>query len=159
MRQKPSLLPVTACTCPPTQAHDTHNTNCQTKRSVHVPADVRAGLGVSSHSSMQVLLRTTLGLSQGDQEHNHGRQHPEGQQHQAADPSCRHACSCTARGAWEALSPPVKASALLRGKWRIPQWREEGRSHWSGFCLLWSTVTFWRKAETKVMLHFLFSAL
>lgn len=60
---------------------------------MYIPADVRAGLGVSSHGTVQVVLRTTPGLSQDDHEHNHHGQHPEGQQHQATDPSCGHVCS------------------------------------------------------------------
>lgn len=125
---------------------------------MHIPADVRAGLGVSSHSAVQVLLRSTLGLSQGDQEHNHHRQHPEGQQHQAADPSCRHVRSCTARGAWEALGSPAKAPALLPGEVEDPAVMGGRRSHWSGLCLLWLTITSF-KTKSWDKGNFLFSAL
>lgn len=81
---------------------------------MYIPADVRAGLGVSSHSTVQVVLRTALGLSQDDHEHNHQCQHPEGQQHQATDPSCRHVCSYAAAGSRDASTPFAKAPALLR---------------------------------------------
>lgn len=84
------------------------------ERSVHIPADDRAGLGVSSHGTVQVALRTALGLSQDDHEHNNHRQHPEGQQHQATDLPRRHVYSYTAGGRWEGFTPSVKATALLR---------------------------------------------
>lgn len=72
---------------------------------MHIPADDRAGLSVSSHGAMQVLLRTTPGLSQDDHKRNNHSQHPQGQQHQTTDLPRRHLYSDAARGSWEAFTP------------------------------------------------------